>query len=230
MTLPRGRVIRGRAPDGTSRMPGAGTDRTRAAGSALLQADGRDRARVLKGAVADASIEAARRLQMAEQQAQQILEAARAEAEQVRAQTYREAKSAAETDLAAAWLRLHGEEARTDERTLERTIDLARAMAERLLGDALAADPERIVTIARQALTSARQARRVIIRAHPLDGEVLAAHLGAIGLEGATVQIHADEARGRGSLYFETDLGSLDAQLTLQLDRLARSLREPRRA
>jgi len=140
-----------------------------------------------------------------------------------------QADAAAESDLAAAWLELRGEQARADEQALERTIELARAMAERLLGEELATDPQRIVAIARQALASARTARRVSITAHPQDAVELTAQLAAIGLEGASVQIHADDSRSRGSLYLETDLGTLDARLSLQLDRLARSLRESRR-
>ena len=48
----------------------------------------------------------------------------------------------------------------------------------------------------------------------------------ALGLEGAAIEIHADVGRTRGSLLLDTDLGTLDANLPLQLDRLARSLRD----
>jgi flagellar biosynthesis/type III secretory pathway protein FliH len=219
MTLPRGRVIRGErgtAVDASAASPHA--PRT------VLPAS-----RVLKGAVAEASLEAARRLDAAERRALEIVASAERDAAATRRQVYGEARAAAEADLAAAWLALRGSEARADELAMERTIELARAMAERLLGEALNLDPVRVVSVARQALATARTARRVVIHAHPTDAQALTGELSSLGLEGASVQIHADEARARGSLYFETDLGTLDAQLTLQLDRLARSLRESRR-
>jgi flagellar assembly protein FliH/type III secretion protein L len=129
-------------------------------------------------------------------------------------------------ELAAAWIKLRTEEQARDERDLDRTVELARAMAERLLGEALLLDPGRIVAMCRQTLASARQARHVVVRAHPTDAETLRAHLPSLGLEQAAIEIHADESRTRGSLLLETDLGILDADLTIQLDRLARSLRD----
>jgi flagellar biosynthesis/type III secretory pathway protein FliH len=54
----------------------------------------------------------------------------------------------------------------------------------------------------------------------------LQAHVASLGLEHSALEIHADESRTRGSLLLETDLGIIDADLTIQLDRLARSLRD----
>lgn len=214
MTLPRARIVRPRGAERRDAGPVA---------QAPL------RTHVLKGVVAEASLEAARRLESAERRAHEVIAAAQSEAAATRQRAYTEARAAAEADLAAAWIALRAEESRLDERAVDRTIALARAMSERLLGEALEADPTRVLALAREALASARNARRVIVYAHPVDAAVLTAQLHELDLEGASVQIHADEARTRGSLYFETDLGTLDAQLTLQLDRLTHALRETRR-
>jgi flagellar biosynthesis/type III secretory pathway protein FliH len=80
--------------------------------------------------------------------------------------------------------------------------------------------------MARQTLAAASQARRIEVRAHPDDAEALSSHLASLGLEEAAIEIHADPSRTRGSLLFDTDLGILDADITIQLDRLTRSLRD----
>ena len=82
----------------------------------------------------------------------------------------------------------------------------------------------------RQALGSARQARRIALKAHPNDAAALRREIALIGLEGAAIEIHVEPARPRGSLLLETDLGILDADLSIQLDRLARSLRDSLRS
>jgi flagellar assembly protein FliH len=103
---------------------------------------------------------------------------------------------------------------------------LARLLAERLLGASLAVAPEQVVTLAQQALTEARGARRLSIVAHPKDAELLAQALPSLGVAIETVRIAPDAARARGSLRIETDIGVLDADLAPQLDRLALRLRE----
>ena len=132
--------------------------------------------------------------------------------------------------FAAAFIKLRTEEAKKDERHLDRTLELATAMAERLIGESSALDPAKIVAIANQVLGSARQARRIALKAHPDDAEALRREMARIGLEGAAIEIHVEPARLRGSLLLETDLGILDADLSIQLDRLARSLRDSLRS
>jgi flagellar biosynthesis/type III secretory pathway protein FliH len=99
-------------------------------------------------------------------------------------------------------------------------------MAERLIGESLELDPGRVTAIARQALANVRRVRTVAIFAHPEDAPVLRQDIERLGLEGAAIEIHADPARSRGSLLMRTDLGTLDADLCLQLDRLAAALRD----
>jgi flagellar biosynthesis/type III secretory pathway protein FliH len=162
----------------------------------------------------------------AEQRARAIVAEAENQARERREQAREDGQRAAEASLAAAWVKLRTEEARRDERDLDRAIDLARAMAERLVGESLALAPHQVVSMARQTLAFARQARRVVLRAHPADAESLKREIVSLGLEDAAIQIHADPDRSRGSLLVDTDLGTLDANLTVQLDRLARSLRD----
>jgi flagellar assembly protein FliH len=175
---------------------------------------------------AEAAGAVAERLAEAEAKARAILEQAERQARVVRETAMEEGRQAAAAGLVAAWMKLRHEEAMREERQLERTVELARAMAERLLAESLALAPETVLSLARQVVASARQAKRITFRAHPDDAAVIEREIAALGLEPSTVEIHADETRARGSLLLETDLGILDANLSIQLDRLARALRD----
>lgn len=182
--------------------------------------------RVVPAAVADASAEATRLLEKARQQAQTLLAAAERQAADLRLRAEAEARAEAAAKLAAHALALATHEAKADERALDRSVALARVLAERLLGASLAASPEQVVSLARQALAEARGARRLTIAAHPEDAQLLSGSIASLGVATETVRVVADPARSRGSLRIETDIGVLDADLAPQLDRLALRLRE----
>jgi flagellar biosynthesis/type III secretory pathway protein FliH len=215
MTLPKGRVLKGPVDAASSVDPGGVTNRA---------------ARLVKSALADASAMAFQTIAAAEERARVIVAEAEEAARAVREGARDEGRREGAAELAAAWVKLRTEEERKDERELDRTLELATAMAERLLGEALVLDPAKVVGIAKQALGSARQARRIALKAHPDDAEALRREIALIALEGAAIEIHVEPARSRGSLLLETDLGILDADLTIQLDRLARSLRDSLRS
>ncbi len=181
--------------------------------------------RVLKRSHVEARAQADRIVDEARARARQIVAESEREAVAVRREAYDQAHQQAAVELAIAWTRVRAEDASHDAREVERTVGLARAMAERLLGESLSLEPERIRAIAQQALAMVRQAQSVHLFAHPDDAEVLQAEIGALGLEPSVLWIHADAERPRGSLLLRTDLGTLDADLSLQLDRLVAALR-----
>jgi flagellar biosynthesis/type III secretory pathway protein FliH len=176
--------------------------------------------------VVEATLSAAQKLEAAEAHARTIIEEAENAVRQVREGAAEEGRRAAAAELAAAWARLRAAEAAEDERNIGRIVDLARALAERVLAESLRIEPVTVLAIARQVLASARQARRITLRAHPDDAEVLRREIASLGLEETVLEIHADGDRPRGCLFLDTDLGILDANLPLQLDRLTRALRD----
>jgi flagellar biosynthesis/type III secretory pathway protein FliH len=212
VSVSKGRVMRGSVARGAKPIS--------------LDGPGEAVGRLVHRAVAEAAREASERKARAEDAARVILEDAERTARAIRDQARAEGRQEGAAELAAAWVKLRAAESARDERDLDRTVALARAMAERLIGEAIALDPAKIASMARAILASARQARRLSMRAHPADAETLRVHLSSLGLEQVPIEIHADETRTRGSLLLETDLGILDADLTIQLDRLARSLRD----
>jgi len=184
------------------------------------------RGRVEPRAVVDAAARAQQIVASAEQKAAALLQDAEREAAQVRLRAEEEGRAEAAAEVAAKALALADHEARADERQLDRAVDLARILAERLLGAELELDPGRVVALARQALGEARGARRVTIVAHPEDVAALERSLDTLGLDPGSTRIQADSSRSRGNLRLETDIGVLDAELGPQLERLALKLRQ----
>jgi len=186
----------------------------------------RDVGRRVVAAVYDAERAARERIAKAERDADAIVARARGEAVAAAARAAEEAREAGEARLAAAFLALRAREESQAERDVDRAIDLAVLLAERLVGAALEIHPERIAGMARQTLMEARGARRAIIEAHPLDAAALSNHLGSIGLPRDHVTVRENPELSRGALLLTTDLGPLNARLTPQLERLAAALRD----
>lgn len=158
--------------------------------------------------------------------AAEILKAAEASAEEIRRAAKSEAVEEAKADFAAAYLRLRAREEAMQESHLARSVELARVLSERLIGEALKADDAVIFKMAEVALREARGARKVKIAAHPLDATTLRIDISRIGAMAEIVAIEESEHLERGSLTLTTDLGTLDAHLSPQLERLSRALQD----
>ncbi len=183
------------------------------------------RARVVDKAIVDAQRRAREITDAAERTAAQLLARGRAELETLYETTLAEARAAASARLGSEALKLAALEHSADERALDRSVALARLLAERLLGEALALEPSRVVALAEQALKEARGARRISIVAHPADVPELERAL-VDGRREHVTRVVADGSRARGSLRLETEIGVLDADIAPQLERLAARLRE----
>lgn len=184
------------------------------------------RARIIKKAFSDADpTRPATSQPMGRRVAREIMDA-HAEVERIRDAAKRDAREEEVARLAASFLALRKADEERAERDLDRAVELAKILAERLVGEGLKLEPERIAGLAANALAETRGARNVRIDANPDDVTPLRDALTAVGHE-ATVNV--DPALARGSLVVHTDLGTIDAQLRPQLDRLARALREAMR-
>lgn len=181
--------------------------------------------RVLPEPFVRASEEAAAITASAREEAEAIVAEARQKAAHARADAEREGRAASEVALAAAWLRLRSAEAEALRAREGQVLAVARLLAERLLGRALALEPSLMADLTREALGSVVRARRVVLHAHPTDAESLRLRLNELGLDAASIEVHDDAQRPRGGLRAETDLGTLDADLAPQLDRLIDALR-----
>jgi flagellar assembly protein FliH/type III secretion protein L len=184
-----------------------------------------DFARLVPPEVVSASDRARSIVEDALREAAALRERAEADIFELRARAVEDARAHAAARFAAETLALADRDANADARSLERSVELARLLAERLLGEALTLDPTRIEAIARRALTEASGARRICIVCHPDDSVHLRAALEA-GRFNHVTRIQADPTRRRGSLRFETEIGTLDADIAPQLERLADRLQQ----
>ncbi len=185
----------------------------------------RELGRVEPRQVLEASEKARQLLARSEAEAVASMERAEARSAELATELATRARAEAASAVAARELLLAARESAALERQLDQVVDLARLLAERLLGEALALDPTRVVALARQALQEARGARQLTIAAHPEDVPLLERALSAGELSPPLVVV-VDRTRRRGSLRLETDIGTLDAELAPELARLAEKLRE----
>jgi flagellar biosynthesis/type III secretory pathway protein FliH len=213
MKLGFGRVVP--APDGDDRT----TELRRTALGRL------PRGRVAPKSEVDAAERARALVARAETTGREIVEQAEREAAEKRLAALVAARAEAASRVAAHALALADRDDRALERNLDRIVEVARVLAERLLGEALELEPKRVLSLARRALEEARGARRVTIVAHPEDARLIEEALSSFKAAFAAAVL-VDPARARGSLRLDTDVGVLDADLAPQLDRLLPKLRE----
>lgn len=184
------------------------------------------RGRALSRDLIAAAEEGAAIVARARAEAERILRSAEQGAAEIRLRAEAEARAEAVASLASHSIALKLREAASLEDDLGRTVELAQLLAERLLGESLALDPDRVVALARKAVAEARGARRITIVAHPEDAARLEAAIDSLPSGAEVVRVVAEPARARHSLRLETDIGVLDAELAPQLERLALKLRE----
>jgi type III secretion protein L len=214
MTVERARILKAGATSNAGGSPTAVRNETYA--------------RRVPAVVVDARDEAEHIMREASAAADAIVADARASVASITENAAREAREQEIARVTAELLTLRiGEEQRA-ERDLDRTIEIAALLAERLVGDAVALEPARVAALAQGALRETRGARSIRIEACHDDVAALEAMLASLGEGIATVEAAPELARG--SLIVHTELGRIDARLAPQLARLAEALREALRS
>lgn len=100
-------------------------------------------------------------------------------------------------------------------------VDLAIAVARRVLHREIAADPEAVLGLVKAAFQKcdARETRR--LRVSPQDAEIIRENQGRLNFPPG-LEIAADRGLARGSAIFETSRGDLDASVDTQLAEIER--------
>lgn len=154
----------------------------------------------------------------------------RAEAEAERSRLRAEAISAGRAEGVAAAAAELVRAATARDRLLARVradlVELAVAIARRILAREVAAG-DAVEAIAAAALAEARERREVVLRIHPADAARIRGareRLDALLLRGA-LAVREDPAVPPGGAVVETEAGSLDARIETQLELLAAALR-----
>jgi flagellar biosynthesis/type III secretory pathway protein FliH len=108
-------------------------------------------------------------------------------------------------------------------------VRLALRVAEKILRQRIEAHPDAIVPMVDEALRAflAQNQTRVVLRVHPADEKVLAAHRQRWLERNPTIGgivVVPDEAVGRGGCRLESESGTVDATFETQLDVIERHL------
>ncbi len=176
-----------------------------------------------------ASVEAARIVEGARRQAEEIVAAARQARDEAvaegRRQGYEEGAALWADALRAARVRV----AEAARRAQPEIVRLALRVAEKILRQRIEARPDAIVPMVDEALRAflAQNQSRVVLRVHPTDEKVLAAHRQRWLERNPTIGgivVVPDEAIGRGGCRLESESGTVDATFGTQLEVIERHL------
>jgi type III secretion protein L len=194
----------------------------------LPQWDGpRPWARFVPVEVDEARASAASLLRDAESRAADLLAAAASEAEAIRTRARDDGRAEGLCTVEAELIRVHrlrGEQL-SSMAVRRAAAELAAAMAERILGQALAGEPALWVRLCARAVVSLRQARAAVLRVHPSQAPLLRSRLAE--LAGGAVRdlaVREDEAVPPDGCVVESDLGTVDARLETQVALLREAL------
>lgn len=184
---------------------------------------------IIEREVVGATAEARRILGEAEEEAARLVEEARLQAEELRQRgydegyqeglgQYTEATAKALRDIEQLKLQLEPE-----------YIALVRACVEKILGQELKLSPDTIVGVVRNALRDATQQREIMVRVHPEDAEALRKNqrrLLDVLARANNIEVREDPSVARGGCIVVTELGMIDASLERQLKALEKVLED----
>jgi flagellar assembly protein FliH len=108
-------------------------------------------------------------------------------------------------------------------REIERdAVELALALAAKVLAGALQAQPELVVDVVRGALRRVADRRRITVLVDPQDLEIVSAALGELQAQAGGIElceVQSDRRVGRGGAIVRTAEGEVDASVAVQLER-----------
>lgn len=107
--------------------------------------------------------------------------------------------------------------------TERQMVQLALAIARRVIQREVSLDRDLLIAMARVALDRLGESARITVRLNPEDFDITATARAA-QLEGSNVTIVADARISRGGCRVDSDLGVLDAGIDAQLQEIARAL------
>jgi flagellar assembly protein FliH len=107
--------------------------------------------------------------------------------------------------------------------TERQMVQLALAVARRIVHREVSLDQDLLIAMARVALERLGESAEVTVRLHPEEFEAISASRAA-DWTGTSVKVVADARVGRGGCRVESDFGMLDAGIDAQIQELARAL------
>jgi len=178
-------------------------------------------------ALSDASEQAKETISKARDEAEEIVRAARLEQEDLitesRQQGYADGLDRWNDTLVEAW--------NTRSRYLAANetvvVQLAMAVARKIVGETANIDPTAVLQSAREAIRSVRGEQKLRLRVRPEDESIVlqqTIELKRSNSEIGEIQVVADESIALGGCIVESPLGTIDAQFSTQLQSLERAI------
>jgi flagellar assembly protein FliH len=169
-----------------------------------------------------------------------ILAEAHAEAQAIREQAQAEGRAQghadglAETTAAALALGealrgVHELRAQLTEDMERDAVELALALAAKILAGALEVQPERVVDVVRGALRRVADRRQIVVLVDPADLEIVSGAVGELQAQAGGIElceVQADRRVGHGGAVVRTAEGEIDATVQTQLDQARATMLE----
>lgn len=175
--------------------------------------------KILKREVYDAGREAREVVNLAQEKARQIID----EAERERERITEEARQEGIAKGLAEWNEILARAARRAEELSdgweETMLRLAVKVAEKIIGEQLALQPEAVVGIVREVLKGTRAGRHMTIQVNESEAHEVRSRIDSLKELGITseISIVASQSISRGGCVVESELGIIDARLETQL-------------
>jgi flagellar biosynthesis/type III secretory pathway protein FliH len=107
------------------------------------------------------------------------------------------------------------------------SVELALAIAERIVGAAIEVDPEVVCEVVQGALRRVVERDRLVVDVNPDDVEIVRQWIGGQSeVASSAVEVRAERRVGRGGAVVRTLEGEIDARIPEQLDRAREVLRD----
>jgi flagellar assembly protein FliH len=106
-------------------------------------------------------------------------------------------------------------------------VQLAMAVARKVVGETASIDPTTVLQSAREAIRSTRGEQKLRVRVRPEDEAIMlqqTVELRRLNSETGEIQVVADESIMLGGCIVESSLGTIDAQFSTQLQSLERAI------
>jgi type III secretion protein L len=177
--------------------------------------------------VYDARSQAARIIQEAEHEAQELKARAQQEYQRALEEGRRQGYEAGTNEAAQLLAEARALREKLIRETEPQLIKLALKVAEKIIGHELDHNKDEIAQIVGNALETVRQQRDIIIRVHPTDLKNLeqakAQLIARLG-RAKDIDLRGDQSIKRGGCIIDTEIGTIDAQLETQLEQITNIL------
>lgn len=177
----------------------------------------------------EARADARRVVEEARNAAAEARAAAQAEVEAIRSAAERLGREAGRAEAAALLVRAAADRDRLLASLSHEVAGVAVSVARRILGDALAVEPGRVIDLAARALEAVRDRAAVAVRVSPADAARIRGaepRLAALLARAPGLVLREDAALAPGTVVVETEAGRVDASVEAQLGALAHALGE----